>query len=153
MSSLNGLAKTYDAFDGQLRLSMMPYNTMKTKHYLTHMRELYGDELENSPATYAMVMGAWVDCEMLADENDLTPDAQGLLYFWQHRTGDKTKDYEAFHSVLSIASFDVLWEAYASTRAKISKASVELHGGMPLAEDDPLPISVGRKSGKKKSSR
>jgi hypothetical protein len=150
---VNGLAKSHDVFDGQLRLSMIPYNTVLTKITHIRMQELYGDDLSSIQGAFALIMGVWVECELLVDESELSLPSRGLWYFWQNRTGDVTKDYDIFTRVLHIDISEILYEAYESTRDEIPKASPELSKEMPLVEDDPLPTSAGGKRGKKKSSR
>ena len=94
--NLNGLAKTYDAYGGELVLHFMPYHTIMTKIAHTRMNDAHGEDLDVNASAYVSIIGCWVDCQLGVDEDDLSAEARGLYWFWNNRVGKVVEDYELF---------------------------------------------------------
>ena len=142
--------KPYEAFDGQLLLSIMPYNTFKSRVVFQRLTaEQPIEDWEDVKNTFALVIGSTVGCELLVDEAELSDVSRGFWYFWTHKTGGILADYDLFISYISVEAFNPLFEAINVTRSVLPQANEVLHGGKPDQKTDPLASSAGGKSGKK----
>jgi hypothetical protein len=153
-ATLNGLRRSYDAFEGGLRLWFMPYTTVYWRVvYDRLVADQPAEDWHYSKGAYAMTVGSIVDCEVLGDVAALNLDAQGFLHFWRNRTGDIVADYDLFAHSCSMNSMTDLQQGYTETRMIIPQAAKELQQERPDAETDPETLRAGGKRSRKKSPR
>ena len=150
---LNGRTSTpgkpYEAFDGQILMSIMPYNTFKLRVVYQRLEADQAiEDWDSAKSAFALVIGSMIGCELLVDEAELSDQARGFWYFWAHQTGETLADYDLFITYIAMESLDEFFAAFKATRSVLPQADEALHGGKPDATLDPLASSAGGKSGK-----
>jgi len=152
--TLNGLRRSYDGFNGQLRLWFMPYATVYWRIVYDRLNaDEPREQWHDSKGAYAMAVGMIVDCEALVDKDALTPDVQGFLHFWNRRSGDIIADYDLFIHCVSADGMSDIHAGFVTTRMILPQADEVLHQERPDAETDPETRRAGEKRSRKKSPR
>lgn len=150
----NGVRRSFDAFNGQVRLWFMPYPTVYWRVVLDRLEaDQPREQWDNGKNPYAMVAGMIVECEALVETDVLTPDAQGFLHFWANRTGNIVADYDLYIHYASADSMIDVHQGYMATRMILPQAAQELQQERPDAETHPETSRAGGKRSRRKSPR
>jgi hypothetical protein len=152
MITANGLGRTVVIFDGQLEVTMMPFNTMKAQIIHEQLRkEQPPTEWSSVKNAFLFFAGMMVNIKPLVEEDALSLESQGVLYFAHNQTGDVLKNFDLFQSVIPATALSELYKAYNETRVSLPQAPEILHDGRPDDDADPEDSSVGKKPSKAKS--
>jgi len=150
---LNGLSRKISLYDGQVEVAFLPYTSLGSMLLKRTLEDCTREEAWDSfLRAYVNVMGCLVGVRALVPNKKQDYRSQGLLAFWEKRTGVAKDDYTLFNAVMAADAYAELMEAYTNSRAVLPKADAILHEGMPDEEADPEVSSAGGKRSKRKSS-
>ena len=150
---LNGLSRKISLYDGQVEVAFLPYTSLGSMLLKRTLEDSIQTEAWDSfLRAYVNVVGCLVGMKALVPPEQLDYRSQGLLAFWEKRTGTATDDYTLFNAVMAADAYTELMEAYTNSRVVLPKADAILHDGMPDEDADPEGSSAGRKRSKRKSS-
>ena len=140
-------------YDGQVEVAFLPYLSLGSMLMKQSLEDIFPSESWDSfLRAYVNVMGCLVGVRALVPDKKQDFRSQGLLAFWEKRTGVAKDDYALFNAVMAADAYTELMEAYTNSRAVLPQADAILQDGMPDEEADPEVSSAGGKRSKRKSS-